>query len=218
MHTLPPAGVENQTYVSNLYLTLLDRQPDTQGLNYYSGLLDAGGVSREEIVREITAGSEYHRDVVEEMYRTYLHRDADPGGLSTYMSFLGNGGSIETLREILLSSKEYYVGRGGSTNDGYLAALYQDVFGRAPDAVGLAGYQKLLTTGFSRGAVARAFIISQEGSQDRVQQIYQSLLVRPAESGGLEAYSAILMHGGSEDQIVVALAGSPEMWAQPARQ
>ena len=83
--------------------------------------------------------------------------------------------------------------------------------------MGLAGYQNLLTQGFSRGAVARAFITSLEGSQARVQQIYEALLVRPAESDGLNTYSAILMQGGSENEIIVALAGSPEMWAQPAR-
>jgi hypothetical protein len=133
------------------------------------------------------------------------------------MAFLANGGSVEALREILLSSDEYFVGSGGGTNQGYVTALFQDVFGRTPDAAGVAAYEKMLAGGLSRGQVARQFITSTEGSQDRVQQLYQTLLVRPAEADGLQTYSAVIMHGGTENDIIVALAGSPEMWAQPGR-
>jgi len=213
--TVPPAAIQNQTFVSNLYLTLLDRQADRQGLAYYAGRLNAG-TSRDEVVREIMGGTEYQRDVVEQLYQTYLHRSADPQGLVTYMAFLQRGGSVEALREVLLSSDEYFVGSGGGTNEGFVTALYHDVFGRAPDAAGLAAYERMLST-VSRGLVAQEFISSKEGSQDRVQQIYQALLVRPADASGLQTYSDVLIHGGSEASIIEALASSSESWSQPAR-
>jgi hypothetical protein len=212
---VPPAAIQNQTFVSNLYLTLLERQADQQGLTYYTGRLNAG-TSRDEVVREIMGGTEYQRDVVEQLYQTYLHRSADPQGLVTYVSFLQRGGSVEALREILLSSDEYFVGSGGGTNEGYVTALYHDVFGREPDAAGLAAYARMLST-VSRGLVAQEFVSSKEGSQDRVQQIYQALLVRPADANGLQTYSDVLIHGGSEASIVEVLASSSESWSQPAR-
>ncbi|HMF14552.1 MAG TPA: DUF4214 domain-containing protein, partial [Gemmataceae bacterium] len=81
---------------------------------------------------------------------------------------------------------------------------------------GLAAYGRRLST-VSRGLVAREFISSTEGSQDRVQQIYQDLLVRPADASGLQTYSDVLIHGGSEASIIESLASSSESWSQPAR-
>jgi hypothetical protein len=214
---MAPAAVLNQTFVNNLYLTLLHRPADANGLAYYTNRLNSGG-ARLQIVKEIMGSEEYHTDLVQQLYQTYLHRDADPAGLSNYVGFLRNGGTVEQLREILLTSDEYFVGRGGNTDTGFLEAVYEDVLGRPIDASGLATYPRMLTSNATRGEVVHSILTSVEGSQDRVQQLYQWLLQRPANSDSLSTYSDMLMHGGSEANIIAALAASDESFAAPARQ
>src|SRR5207244_3287370 len=213
---LVPADVLNHTFVNNLYLALLHRQADANGLAYYSGRLDKGD-PRAQIVAEVLGSEEYHTDVVQQLYRTYLHRAADDSGLKTYVPYLDSGGTVAQLRAILLSSDEYYTGRGHGTDAGYLAALYQDVLGRPVDASGLATYLHMLGGG-SRVRVAWALLTGSENSQARVERMFQWLLRRSADTDGLNAYSAVLMHGGSEASIIAILAGSGEFYNQLDRQ
>src|SRR5262249_48919148 len=141
-----PATVLNKSLVNNLYMTLLHRAADPDGLAYYSQRLD-NGTLRTQIVSEIMGSEEYRTNVVQQLYQSYLHRAADPSGLSTYVAFLGNGGTVTQLRAVLLSSDEYHVGRGGGNDGGYLAALYLDVLGRPIDPSGLETYSKMLAAG-----------------------------------------------------------------------
>ena len=45
--------------------------------------------------------------VVRRLYREVLRREADPGGLALYVSYMMQGQSESTIRQHLLSSKEY---------------------------------------------------------------------------------------------------------------
>ena len=195
-----------------MYEELLSRPADALGLGYYSGQLDKGA-GRDQIVEQIMGGEEYHTDVVQQLYHTYLHRAADPNGLSNYVGFLDHGGTIEQVRAILLGSAEYYFGHGAS-NDGFLAALYQDVLGRPIDPSGQAAYSQMLANGMSRGDVAAALLQSTEGSQYRVNQDYIWLLNRNADSAALTAYGSQLASSGQEEAIVVTLLSSDEFYGR----
>lgn len=76
-------------------------------------------------------------DVVQGLYRTYLHRSADLSGLNTFTLFLGNGGTAEQVAVALIGSAEY-IRLHGSSNDGFLSAVYQDLLHRT---VGFSGAQ-----------------------------------------------------------------------------
>ena len=199
--------------MNNLYQELLGRPADPSGLANYSSQLDKG-TGRDMVVREIMGGDEYHTDVVEQLYLTYLHRPADPSGLSTGVSFLDHGGTILQFRAMLLGSGEYFWGRGGGTNAGFLAALYQDALGRAVDPSGLAAYSQMLDGGTSRTGVATEILTSMEGSQYRVGMDYQWLLHRGADSNGLGTYGNQLNQGGQEEAIVVTLLSSDEFFGR----
>jgi hypothetical protein len=200
----------NQNFVNNVYEELLSRPADALGLGYYSGQLDHG-VGRDLVVQQIMGGSEYHTDVVEQLYQTYLHRAADPTGLSNYVAFLDHGGSIEQLRAVLLSSDEYYFGHGAS-NDSFLAALYQDVLGRAIDASGQSAYGGMLANGTSRGDIATALLQSTEASQYRVGQDYLWLLHHGADASGLSNYGSQLAATGQEEAVITSLLSSDEFY------
>src|SRR5262249_5227938 len=122
------------------------------------------------------------------------------------------------LRAILLGSDEYYVGSGGNTDTGFLSALYQDVLGRAIDSSALASSPRQLTTEASRGGLARQLLSSDEGSHDRVEELYQWILQRAAAPNGQSTSGETLHNGGSEQNVIPALASSDEYFSQPERQ
>src|SRR5262249_22864357 len=150
----------------------------------------------------------YHTDVVEQLYQTYLHRPVDASGLAGYVAFLDHGGTVAQLRAMLLGSEEYYFGRGGGTNDGFLASLYQDALGRSIDRSGLATYGQMLASGVSRSDIALALLHSAEGSMYRVDQDYQWLFHRATDQSGLSAYSDFLAQGGRKKAVIRMLLSS----------
>ena len=51
-------GYDNPTYVTLLYRTILGREPDQAGLNYWLGLMN-GGMSRENVLNGFAASTEW---------------------------------------------------------------------------------------------------------------------------------------------------------------
>src|SRR5262249_4498974 len=93
---------------------------------------------------------------------------------------------------LLIGSGEYFQSRGGSTNDGFLTALYSDALGRAVDPTALSGFGLALAAGFSRSQLALAVLTSPEYKTDLIQSYYQKYLRRPADQAGLTTFVALL--------------------------
>jgi hypothetical protein len=198
--------------VAQLYQDLLGRPADDAGLAAWTGLLDQG-VSRSQVALAIATSPEYRALEVEGLYRQYLHREADATGLADFGQFLAGGGTVEQAAALLAGSSEYYQARGGGTDAGFLAALYQDSLGRTADAPGQAAFQAALAGGWSRGQVAAALLASTEYRQNQVQADFQRLLQRPADDAGLAAFVAALQGGARDEDVIAALAGSGEYWS-----
>jgi hypothetical protein len=205
----PYPGTANQLYVAQLYQDLLGRSADAAGLTAWSGLLDQG-VSRSQVAHALAASPEYRADEVESLYRQYLHREADATGLADFSRLLANGGTVEQAAALLAGSAEYYQARGGGTDAGFLAALYQDGLGRAVDGPGQAAWQGALAGGWTRSQVAAALLASTEYQEHLVQGDYQRYLLRPADGPGLDAFVAAMKGGARDEDVIAALAGSDE--------
>jgi hypothetical protein len=205
----PYPGTANQLFVAQLYQDVLGRPADDAGLAAWSGLLDQG-VGRSQVVHAFLASPEYRADEVESLYRQYLHREADATGLADFSQFLAGGGTVEQAAALLAGSAEYYQVRGGGSDAGFLAALYQDGLGRPADAPGQAAFQAALAGGWTRGQVAATLLASTEYRQQLVQADYQRYLLRPADNAGLEAFVAALQGGARDEDVLAALAGSAE--------
>jgi hypothetical protein len=134
-------------------------------------------------------------------------------------SVVGRDGSqtISTLHDIIFTDG---VGRFDATGNAEEAArLYQAALNRLPDAGGLDFWTAQLdsqTLGLND--VALAFIHSAEfsarnGSLDNqsfVQQLYQNVLGRAGESGGLQFWTGQLGAGESRAQVLVGFSDSME--------
>jgi hypothetical protein len=206
-------GTANQNWVCEVYRDLLHRQVDSAGLAAWSGLLDHGA-SRAEVIREIQEcpDNEYRTVQVQSLYNQYLRRAADPTGLANSVAFLQMGGTIEQLAAAIASSPEYFQNRGGGTNSGFLAALYQDALGRPIDSAASATWGSALAAGASRRQVALGIFTSIEYRQKIVDSYYVSFLDRSVFPDGGSSINA-LFYGARDEAVVASILASSEYYA-----
>ena len=119
----------NESFLENLYIDLLGRNHDEVGFNAYVGAL-ANATPRDEIADSFLHSPEYFGRRVQDLYRDHLGRDADAESLGSYLASLLDGRSLDDVRTEILTSVEY--SRLHPTDEDFVAALYQELLGRAP--------------------------------------------------------------------------------------
>ncbi len=204
-------GTPNQRFVSEMYHDLLKRPVDPSGLATWTAFLNQG-TSRNQVVQMIEANQEYHSVVVQGLYQTLLHRPADQTGLTGFVNLLGAGGTVEQVQAALAGSHEYFVSRGGGTNDGFLNAIYGDFLNRAPDDAGRAAWDRALATGTTTGQVAAAILNTTEYRQNLVAGFYLQYLERNADQAGLNALVNMLSAGAHDEQVLAIIVASDEFF------
>jgi phospholipase C len=203
-------GAQDQRFVAQAYLDLLNRPVDPSGLATWTAAL-AQGESRAQVILRIEESPEHLRQVVEGLYGLLLHRTADRGGLSTWVSFLALGHSIEQAESLIVGSPEYFQNRAGGTNDGFLNAIYQDALQRSPDPTGRQSFDLQLAQGVARAQVAMEIFATEVYRQDLVRSYY---LRRPVDSTGLAAFVGALDRGQTDQDVIAALVGSDEYFSR----
>jgi uncharacterized protein (TIGR03118 family) len=206
-------GGANARFVDQLYQEFLQRQADPQGLAFWTGQMDQG-MTRSQVAARIENSTEFRTDEVQKAYQQFLHRPAEQAGLTFWVNFLQQGNTVEQMSAAIVGSAEYAQSRGGGTTSGFVAALYQDALGRAPDAAGQSFETQQLAAGVNRTQVANMVFASAEFQQDLVKNDYQLLLNRSADSVGLASFTAALQQGQTDQQVAASIAGSDEFFAR----
>ena len=170
---------------------------------------------------------------VKRLYQYVLGRNADVAGLKTHTDALRSGTSAANLAWAFFGSPEFQ--KRGLTDDQRLDTAYLAMFDRAADPSGKQTYGAMLKTGMSMMAVISAFSNSPEyralcarwgiapgvlnvvENRDKnqnatafVQRLYQKVLGRTADTGGLNVHTGSLLSGGSAAGVAWAFFGSPE--------
>jgi hypothetical protein len=200
-----------QPYVTQVYQDLLRRQPDSAGLNFWTGFLDQGN-SRTAMVQQFTHSQEYQTLQVQQAFETLLVRHADRNGLATFVAQLQNGDTVAQVQAQLAASQEYFQNRGGGSNDGFLDALYHDALNRVVDSAARSALDQALQNGLPRVQVALTLYTSAEYQQDLVANLFQQFLGRAPDSTGLGTFVNLLEQGVPVEQVVAALVGSAEYY------
>jgi len=91
-----------------------------------------------------------------------------------------------------------------------LAALYHDILGRAPDAVGWVSFAPQLLAGAGRDTVAHVLLNSGEYFGRFVDQLYANILHRAADPGGHSYWVNRLASGANENSVISGLLLSAE--------
>ncbi len=173
-------SLDNTGFVTLLYQNVLGRAPDTGGLNAWVGQLD-GGASRESVVLGFSESTEFVNNTT-----------------------AGAAGFIETYSQSSYSDDVF--------------RLYQATLDRAPDIGGFLGWTEFLGDGTSFLSVVSGFVGSTEfqntyGSLDDtafVTLLYQNVLNRAPDAGGLNAWVAQLAGGGTREAVVQGFSQSQE--------
>ena len=117
-------------------------------------------------------------------------------------------------RSVFLASAD---SRGGVT--GYVERLYITVLQRQPDQAGIDSWVAAMSTGTSAAECAAGFFGSDEfrnrelSNDEYLTILYDAMLGREADEGGLAAWSALLEDGYPRNQVLADFVGSDEFTA-----
>src|SRR5262249_25600036 len=93
------------TFVNSLYMSILGRQPDQDGVNHWVQL-GLANVPRAMVAMSIWRSAEHRGLQVDQFYQTYLHRPADATGRAIWVGALLSGASeADVVRQFLTSSE-----------------------------------------------------------------------------------------------------------------
>jgi hypothetical protein len=203
----------NSRFIDRLYQDLLNRPADPAGLAFWTNQL-AQGLTRTQVAAGIESSLEFQTVTVQKAYQQFLHRAADPAGLTFWTNFLQQGHTVEQMDAGIVGSAEYLQTRGGGTNNGALAALFQDALGRAIDTAGQNFFAPQLAGGASLAQVAEQVFASAEFRQVLVASDYRQLLNRSPDNAGLAFFTNALANGQTDQQITALMAASDEFFAR----
>ncbi|MCI0461199.1 MAG: Ig-like domain repeat protein [Gemmataceae bacterium] len=208
------ASTPLEVFVYQVYFDLLGRKPDPEGMAFWTQSLEQG-LSRSEMVRQVTSSAEYRIALIGDLYRRYLGREADPAGRNSWLRFLGAGNSVDQMKAIMLGSREFMVRNGGSDPWLFLNAVYQAVLRRGLDDAGAAFFGTLLQR-VGPAETALAILRSSEADAALVNEFFLKYLGRPAGASGVRFWVPALQAGTSDQELLANVLGSPEYFGQPS--
>jgi hypothetical protein len=180
-------------FVTSLYQNVLLRQPDAAGLNFWVQM-ERAGATRAQVAGAFWLSSEHNGVLVDQIYTQILHHAADPAGRAFWVHALDIGAATTTdLALTFLTSTEYTATH--FSNAAFVTGLYQNIFGRAPDANAGFWTQILNNNARTRQEVAYYFLTSTEAYVDAVNDYYVTFLGRPVDSASLNTLMALAARG-----------------------
>jgi hypothetical protein len=98
----------NAAWVTTLYERLLNREPDAQGLQFWTGNLDSGAMTREQVVLGFEQSHEAFTNDVVGFFQQYLNRTPNQTELASYVDQLEHQGKTQRDIQIdLINTTEY---------------------------------------------------------------------------------------------------------------
>jgi hypothetical protein len=205
---------ENTNFIEKAYLDLLQRAASPTDI--VDGLNALGTKTRYEYALSIDTSNDYYKLLVESYYQQLLGRPADSAGLNANTALLLANNPDEFVQAEMASSSEFFLD-SGSTNAGFVTALYKDFLNRTPSSSDVTYWVSLLST-MSRDDVAVQFLRLLDYDKALVGSYYLQFLRRPADSGELSLFANALNGGTQTDeQVIASLISSDEYFnlAQP---
>jgi hypothetical protein len=213
MQTVQQSGSQNQAYVAQLYVSVLERQPDAAGLAFWTMQLNQNLATNEQVALAFTTSPEFRMLEVQEVYQKYLHRSADPSGLSGWTQYLLQGHTLEQLQAEIVASQEYLQMRLGGNTDNFLTTVIMDTFNRSATQADHDQFGDDFDDYEDRRSTAENIFATNEYRQDLVESYYQTYLHRSADPGGLSASVAALANGVTDEMLISVIVSSPEFLA-----
>ncbi len=166
-------------FVTLLYQNVLDRDPDSSGLGFWTGHLERGSLSRSEVVTSFSQSLEFIKntatevlgvsragmlaqsnDVVYRLYLATLGREPEETGFSGWSGRLARGMTLDDAATGFVESREFQNSYGDTTDTEFVTLLYRNVLDRDPDSSGLGFW----TGHLDRGSLSRSEVVTRFSS------------------------------------------------------
>ena len=185
-------------YVRDLYLGLLGREPDQEGLDYWTAQLTLKKMSASGVAAGIAAGNEFNSksytngDFVQRAYVALLGREPDPTGFANFVNALNSGKTRAWVFAAICASNEF--------QNRYL-------FNEMNAAPGTINSTTLPNSNISGGAVNTG------SAADYVYRLYQNFTTHSPDPAGDEVQywvKKLENHTMSAAAVAAGIAGSAE--------
>ena len=200
---------ENTNFIDRAYLDLLQRSPSPAEIA--SGLLALGSETRATFAGSLDMSNEYYQLLVGSYSQDLLGRPATSAELIFFTGELATKVTDESVQTQIAGSSEFFLA-SGSTDAGFVTALYKDFLNRTPSSSELALWVGALST-MSRDQVASLLLETSEYDTDLVKGYYLEFLRRPADTLGLTVFVNGLTGPSpalTDEQVIATLIGSQE--------
>jgi hypothetical protein len=213
--TLHPAS-NSAAFVSQQFRDFLGREPNPNELAARTAELDAGQLSKADLVAALASAYE-HTDAVYpniRLYQAYFGRLPDAGGLRYWVSLRRAGVSVDSVSDQFALSAEFANTYGDTGDAEFIRLVYENVLGRQLDPGGFSYWLDLLSRrAITRGQLMIYFSESLENKTNfaaRVQVVgaYGGLLYRMPTNSELSLAEASLNNAGPTGLLVGLLASN----------
>ncbi len=158
--------LDDQAFVEQVYLNVQGRPGETEGVDFWTGELAAGNLTRGGVMVGFSEGAEF-RDVLLErvddsaifrLYCAYFLRAPDAGGRTFWKSEFANGEDITAIADRFALVPEFEAAFGADTTDAeFVDTVYTNVLDRTRGADETFWLDQLESGAFSRGRVMIGF-------------------------------------------------------------
>ncbi len=199
---VPPAS--NTTFIQAVYQQLFNGVPGKNTasdgeVSYWLGQL-AGGLSRQQMVQQLLAGTRYLDVFIGNTYQAILGRAPQASEQATWERLLGSGFTQQNMLASLLASQEFFNNQGGGgtplvTQDtNWITALYNDAIGRAPFSNEVTNTLKALDTAErnARYGVSQQLMSAGEYKRHLTTTVYTDLLGRSPTGNEVNFWSGVI--------------------------
>jgi hypothetical protein len=188
----------NEQWVHALYEDFLGREGSLAEWDAWVNVLPSIGTAA--VVNSLERSTEALKRQVDSVYTRFLKRSADTAGENFWIQYLQQGNTEEQLIDSLLGSQEFFANQG-STNSGFVKALYQLLLNRTPATSEINAWANMVPT-LGRSGVAASFTGSGEYRSGAIRTYYGDPTLSPTP---FEPYFPNLLHrtaapGNSEIQ------------------
>jgi len=157
------AAVTNAEFTSLLYQRVLGRSPDQDGMNFWVGGLNAGAISRADMLSGFILSDEARERfadqtsqiwvvdqdalMVRSLYDIALGREPDADGLAFWKNAMESGMPLGALADMIVGSPEFQTMLAQNSITEMVTQFYVQGLERAPEQDGLAFWSGLIAGG-----------------------------------------------------------------------
>lgn len=245
---IPNYGVETKkadrtkvkAFVSRIYELALGREPEEEGLLYWTDELCSGRMTGAEVAGGFFFSPEMKNknltdeEFIEICYKVMMDRTSDEGGMNYWLDCRKNAFGLEGIFNEFCQSKEFngicnnygisagsYNVTGCSRNMGmsaFMSRLYTKALGRAYDQEGLdywceeiyKGNYTLMQVSTEQFFHSKEFLSKNLNDEEYVKVLYRTFFDREYDQSGMDYWMAQLKAGKDRDFILSEFANSQE--------